>query len=704
LETQRTPNRLIHEKSPYLLQHAYNPVDWHAWGELAFETARKENKPIFLSIGYSTCHWCHVMERESFENEEIAKFLNECFVPVKVDREERPDIDQIYMTSVQAMTGSGGWPMSVFLTHDLKPFYAGTYFPPEDRWGRPGFLTVLSAIHEKWKSGREELIQSSESITRSIFDVSHRQTTQTSLDENILKEAFEQLYGQFDSEYGGFGGAPKFPRSSAIEVLLRWWKRSGDGRSRKIAQKTLEEMGKGGIYDHLGGGFHRYSVDQQWRIPHFEKMLYDQALISKSYLDAFQDSRHDFFGKTAREILDYVLRDMTAEFGGFYSAEDADSAEHAENPHEKKEGAFYLWTVPEIVQHLGQEKAAFFMDYYGIFPDGNALHDPHGEFVGKNVLFISQDLSAAAAKHGITAEQASKWIENGREILLRQRALRPRPYLDDKVLTDWNSLMISSLARGSRVLKEERYLDAAKKAACFILEKMVSPKGRLMHRYRDGETSVPAFLDDYAFLIHALLDLYEACFETKFLRKAESLMRDMLRLFWDEKESGFFFTGIDAEKMIVRNKEIYDGAVPSGNAVAVFVLLRLSRMLQNSDFEGFARRTLAFFSPQTAHYPSAHAQLLIALDFTLGPPIEIVLAGLLESPEIQEMMDEMDQRFFPNKILMLNTGEDDIVSLAPYLKDKIPLAGKPSLYLCQNYACQKPISSRQELSDILSKE
>jgi len=696
---------LIHEKSPYLLQHAYNPVDWHAWGGSAFEKARQENKPIFLSIGYSTCHWCHVMERESFENEDIAKFLNEHFVPVKVDREERPDIDQIYMTSVQAMTGSGGWPMSVFLTHDLKPFYAGTYFPPEDRWGRPGFMTVLAAIHEKWKSDREELIQSAESVTRSIFDVSRRQAAaQASLDENILRESFEQLYGQFDSEYGGFGGAPKFPRSSAIEVLLRWWKRSGDGRSRKMAHKTLEEMAKGGIYDHLGGGFHRYSVDREWRIPHFEKMLYDQALISRSYLEAFQDSRHDFFGKTARETLDYVLRDMTAEYGGFYSAEDADSAENAGMTHEKKEGAFYLWNVEEIIRHLGQKKAVVFMDYYGVFPDGNALHDPHGEFTGKNVLFMNGSLGEIAKKHGLQEARAAEIIENAKEFLLSRRNERPRPHLDDKVLTDWNSLMISSFAMGSRVLGDKRYLDAGKKAADFILEKMILTKGRLMHRYRDGETWVPAFLDDYAFLIAALLDLYEACFESKFLRRAESLAKDMLRLFWDEKESGFFFTGIDAEKMIVRNKEIYDGAVPSGNAVAVLDLLRLSRMLQNSDFEGFARRTLAFFSPQAAQFPSAHAQLLIDVDFTLSPSMEIILAGSFENPEVQEMLDEINHRFIPNKIVMMNTGDKEIVALAAHLKDKVLLNGKPALYLCQDYACQKPVSSRQELLKILSRE
>lgn len=703
MDTQKVPNRLIQEKSPYLLQHAYNPVDWHPWGHFAFEKSSSENKPIFLSIGYSTCHWCHVMERESFENQEIAKFLNEHFVPVKVDREERPDIDQIYMTTVQAMTGSGGWPMSVFLTPDLKPFYAGTYFPPEDRWGRPGFLTVLAAISEKWRTDREELIQSADSVTRSIFNVSRRQTGEVSLDENVIKAVFENFYSQFDEEFGGFGGAPKFPRSSAIGILLRWWKRSGDGRSRKIAQKTLEEMGKGGIYDHLGGGFHRYSVDQQWRIPHFEKMLYDQALISKSYLEAFQDSGHEFFGRTARETLDYVLRDMTSEYGGFYSAEDADSVEGID-VHEKKEGAFYLWTVQEIVEHLGQDHAAVLMDYYGIFPDGNALHDPQGEFINKNVLFISCNLSATAKKYGITEQKTEEILRNGKEILLRKRGTRPRPHLDDKVLADWNSLMISSLALGSAALKEKRYLEAGKKAAIFILEKMISQNGRLMHRYRDNEVSIPGFLDDYAFLIQALLDLYETCFEIKFLEEAENLTRDMLRLFWDEKDGGFFFTGIDAEKMIVRNKEIYDGAVPSGNAVAVLSLLRLSRMLMKTEYENFASRTLKLFSSQIAQFPSAYPQMLIAFDFILGPVWEIVLAGRLDSPEIQEMLDEIDKRFIPNKIRMLNNGEESINSLAPFLKDKTSLSGKTAVYVCQNYTCQRPVTTRQDLADLLSKE
>ena len=498
-EAERHTNRLVHEKSPYLLQHAHNPVDWYPWGDEAFEKAKKEDKPIFLSVGYSTCHWCHVMEEESFSNPEMAKIMNDNFISIKVDREERPDVDNIYMQVVMTMTGSGGWPMTVILTPDLKPFFGGTYFPPEDRWGSPGLKSILNTIASKWETERTQILASSESITQAVrAEAQSKAAMSHALDEKTLEKAYQQFRSQFDSRFGGFGDAPKFPRSHTLSFLLRYWKRPGDGKALEMVEKTLQEMAKGGMYDHLGGGFHRYSTDGQWRVPHFEKMLYDQAILSKSYLEAYQATGKEEYAQIAREIFGYVLRDMTGSNGAFYSAEDADSTPDPAQPKKKSEGAFYIWSHDEIVEALGKERADIFNFYFGVEPNGNAPQDPHGEFKGRNILYVGHSLDETAKRLGKSPQEIETILKETKQILFSIRSKRLRPHLDDKVLTDWNGLMISSLAFASRALDEPRYAESAKKAADFLLEKMKRKDGRLMHRYREGEVAIPGFIEDYA--------------------------------------------------------------------------------------------------------------------------------------------------------------------------------------------------------------
>jgi hypothetical protein len=696
-------NRLGQEKSPYLLQHAHNPVDWYPWGEEAFAKAKKEDKPIFLSIGYSTCHWCHVMEEESFENPEIAKVMNEGFVSIKVDREERPDLDQIYMQAVMAMTGSGGWPMSVFLTPDLKPFYGGTYFPPEDRWGRPGFVTVLNTLSDKWKRDRESVLNSSEELTRILrAEAKQKSALSHALDEDTLKKAYAQLESQFDSRHGGFGPAPKFPRSHSLSFLLRYWKRFKVSEAIEMAEKTLQKMAGGGMYDHLGGGFHRYSTDPYWHIPHFEKMLYDQALLSKTYLEAYQAAGKKDYATVAHEIFEYVLRDMTSPQGAFYSAEDADSAPDPAHPEKKSEGAFYIWTQDEIEGYLGKESAGVFNYYYGVEPQGNAREDPQGEFRGKNILYVGHTVEETAQVFGKTPDEIRKILQEAKAELMGVRSKRLRPHLDDKVLTDWNGLMISSLAFGSRVLEEPRYREAAKKAADFILQKMKTQEGRLMHRWRDGQTAIPAFIEDYAFFIHGLVDLYEATFDPRYLEEARFLSKEMVRLFWDEAGGGFFFTGTDSEKLIARTKELYDGAIPSGNSVAALSLLRVGRLTMNRELENFARSTLDAFSAELSQFPSGYPQMLMALDFALGPSYEIVIAGVPEERGTQEIIHEIYAHFLPNKVVTSHPPKKEmaekIETLVPFVAKQVSLNGKPTVYICKNYVCDLPVTEISKLN------
>ncbi|MBI4436054.1 MAG: thioredoxin domain-containing protein [Candidatus Omnitrophica bacterium] len=704
----RKPNRLINEKSPYLLQHAYNPVNWYPWGSEAFEKAKKEDKPIFLSIGYSTCHWCHVMERESFSDPKVAAIMNEHFVSIKVDREERPDVDTIYMAAVMTMTGSGGWPLTAFVTPDLKPFYGGTYFPPEDKWGRPGLKTLLRGIADAWKNRRGEVLRSSESLTQLIQAQSHTEAGKgVSLSEETLKKGFQQYASQFDSDDGGFGSAPKFPRSHSLSFLLRYWKKSQDPKALEMVEKTLQEMAKGGMYDHIGGGFHRYSTDPQWRVPHFEKMLYDQTILAKTYLEAYQVTKKDEYARIAREIFDYVLRDMTGPEGGFYSAEDADSAPDPKHPDEKSEGAFYLWTKSEVSKILGKEEAETFSYRYGVQPNGNTPFDPHGEFTGKNILYEAHSLEETAEKFGKSVEEAGLTLLDAKMKLFATRSKRLRPHLDDKILADWNGLMISSLAFGSRVLNEPKYRQAAEKAADFILSTLVTKEGRLLHRYRKGEAALAGTIEDYAFFIHGLFDLYEATFDSRYLEWAKRLAATMVQLFWDEKNGGFFFTADDAEKLLFRPRELYDGAIPSGNSVAALDLIRVGRLTMEKEFEGKAEVLMKTFSGEISNTPMAYPQLLIALDFALGPSKEIVIAGTPDDPATGAMVREVFGRFLPNKVVALRLpGEEGerLSTLVPFAKLQVPLGGKATAYVCENYVCNLPTTDLEKMITLLEEK
>lgn len=704
---ERYTNRLIKEKSPYLLQHAHNPVDWYLWGEEAFVKARKDEKPIFLSIGYSTCHWCHVMEEESFSSPEVAGIMNKYFVSVKVDREERPDLDNIYMNAVVAMTGSGGWPLSVFLTPEGKPFYGGTYFPPRDRLGIAGFKTVLLSIADGWANCREELLRSGESITDRIRDSAKAKSKESfSLSEDTLKRAYEQFNSTFDSRHGGFGGTPKFPAGHSLAFLLRFWKRSKEPKALEMVEKTLISMANGGIYDYIGGGFHRYSTDAEWRLPHFEKMLYDQALLSKIYLEAYQATKREEYAQTAREVFEYVLRNMTSPEGGFYSGEDADSAS-PENPEEKKEGAFYLWSYDEIIKILGREKAEISGYHFGIKPGGNILKDPYGEFKGKNILYVAHNLEETASRFKRSPQEVESIIKESKDILFEARSRRLRPHLDDKVIVDWNGLMISSLAFGSRVLCEPRYREASERAAQFILKRLKDKKERLLHRYRDGEAAIEGMVEDHAFFIHGLVDLYEATFNPEYLFHAKRLMQEALELFWDEEYGGFFFTGKDSERLIVRQKEIYDGAIPSGNSVAALDLIRLGRIAMSEEFEDRAELLLKAFSSEISRIPSAFSQALCALDFLLGPSKEIVIAGDIEAEDTARMISAIYRRFMPNRVVVFRPASEkeaqDIIRLVAFIEIQLPIEGKSTAYICEDYVCDIPAISVKKMEEILDR-
>ncbi len=724
MSEQTYTNRLAREKSPYLLQHAHNPVDWYAWGPEAFEKAKREDKPIFLSIGYSTCHWCHVMEEESFENVETAKFLNEHFVPIKVDREERPDVDQVYMTAVTAMTGSGGWPLSAFLTPDLKPFYGGTYFPKDDRYGMPSFLRVLQSLSQSWKNNREALVKAGDNVVDAL-----RQQTRgrgdgggagEELGPVVLTKAYEQLRSSFDPDRGGFGSAPKFPRSHTLSFLLRVWKRTGQKDALEMVTKTLDEMARGGMYDQLGGGFHRYSVDERWHVPHFEKMLYDQALLSKTYLEAYQITKSPAYARIASEILDYVLREMTSPEGGFYCAQDADSALDASWPKEKREGAVYVWEQAEIERLLGVDDAKIINLMYGVEPNGNVASDPHGEFPNKNVLFVAHDEEDVAKRMGKTREEIRLRLGVARTKLMAVRVQRPAPHLDDKVLTDWNGLMISSMALGYRVLGDKRYRDAAVKAANFLLAKMARADGKLLHRYRKGappypprqagrdedEAGIVGTLEDYAFLVHGLFDLFEAVQDPKYLEQAAHWTSEMTRLFWDEKAGGFFLSAHDAEALLLRSKEIYDGAIPSGNSFAALDLLRVGRLTGNRALEERARKVFVAFSREIVAAPSAYPQMLMALDFSFGPVQEIVIAGDLGEAGTEAMLAEIYQRFLPSTVIAIHPSQPASTRVAmekliPFMVGQNSINGKPTVYVCQNYACQVPTTDIGKFKEAL---
>jgi uncharacterized protein YyaL (SSP411 family) len=677
-------NRLIHEKSPYLLQHAHNPVDWHPWGQEAFDEAKKRNKPIFLSIGYSTCHWCHVMERESFENEAIAAYLNENFICIKVDREERPDVDQIYMAYVLASTGGGGWPMSVWLTPDRKPFFGGTYLPPA------GFVSTLHRIAAAWSKDRERIVQSSETVLEKL-----RKETQfapangSAVSKRTLDAGFSVFSRTFDSKHGGFGAAPKFPRPVANNFLLRYYARTRNKEALDMVVATLHAMAKGGIHDQLGGGFHRYSVDANWFVPHFEKMLYDQAQIAVSYLEAFQITGDPTLAESARQIFDYVLRDMLDPEGGFYSAEDADSASDAAKPEEKSEGAFYVWTQAEIERLLGAPAARQFCSQFGVKPGGNVREDPRHEFTGKNIL--NQALPTEDA--GIAASKAK---------LLAERSRRVRPHRDDKVLTAWNGLMISALAKGGAILSEPRYTQAARRAADFLLARLYDPKtGVLLRRYRQQDAAIPGFLDDYAFFTQGLLDLYEADFHLPYLQSAIRLTEKQIELFEDKSAGGFFSTAAGDSSLLMRIKDDDDEAEPSGNSVAACNLLRLAQMTDRKDFHASADRLLRALAKRIDAQPGASPQMLAAYEFSLSKPKQIVLVGAAGLPVL---LHELNSRFLPHKIVLLVDGDPSRKALAAYLPviDTMTAKdGRATAYVCENYTCQLPTSDPKKFAELL---
>ena len=676
------PNHLIDEKSPYLQQHAHNPVDWYPWGTAAFEKSRAEDKPIFLSIGYSTCHWCHVMERESFENADLAALLNRWFVPVKVDREERPDVDRIYMTFVQASTGSGGWPMSVFLTPDLKPFFGGTYFPPDNRYGRPGFAAILERIAEAWRTDRARILQSSGDVIAQLTQYTGASAAASTRmpDAGVLDTAFQYFRRMYDSTHGGFGNAPKFPRPVVFNFLLRYSLRAANADTRQEALEmtldTLRAMASGGMHDQLGGGFHRYSVDERWFVPHFEKMLYDQAQLAVSYLEAFQITHDPFYAKIARGTLDYVLGDMTDPEGGFYSAEDADSVIDPARPQQKGEGAFYVWSAAELEPY--PEVAAV----YGVQRDGNVSDDPHGEFTGKNILYLRESLDDATDAR----------LAPARAALLALRSNRVRPHLDDKILTAWNALMISAFAKAAQVLDDPRYLTAAQRAAAFILARMYDrTSGLLMRRYRAGEAAIPGFLDDYAFFILALLDLYETDFNPRHVETALRLAAKMRELFEDPAAGSFFSTASGDPHLVLRMKDDYDGAEPSGNSAALLALLRLAHFTDRAELRDAAERALRALGGQISGQPVAVPQMLVGLDYYLSPKREVVIAG---PPE--EFLRELRGRFLPHTVTLLSDA-----TFFPAGAAMRPVDGQPTAYVCENYACQLPTSQLASFVELL---
>ncbi|MBU3182744.1 thioredoxin domain-containing protein [Clostridium psychrophilum] len=683
IKQNRKSNRLINEKSPYLLQHAYNPVEWYPWSEEAFTKAKEDDKSIFVSIGYSCCHWCHVMEKESFENEEVAEILNRYFVAIKVDREERPDIDSIYMTVCQALTGGGGWPLTIFMTPDKKPFYAGTYYPRESKYGMSGIIDILNSIAQQWNENRKNIVASSENIIQHIKnDV--KKVKQAKLEEKLgedeIHNAFNSFKSVFDKEYGGFGRSPKFPAPHNLQFLLRYWKHYNDPKALEMVEKTLEAMHVGGIFDHIGFGFSRYSTDQKWLVPHFEKMLYDNALLAQIYMEAFEATGKVFYKNVAEKIFIYIERDMTSEEGVFYSAEDADS--------EGKEGKYYLLTMEEACLVLGEKSYKIYCEYYNITEDGN--------FEGSNIPNLIGKKSSFKQNEALIQK-----LEEMRQKLFEYREKRIHPYKDDKILTSWNGLMIASLAYGGRIFNNSGYIEKAEKAMNFILSNMINDKGRLMARYRDGEVAHLGYLDDYAFIIHALIELYEATFSVKYLAKALELNKNMIDLFKDENHGGLFLYGIDGEQLIVRPKDIYDGAMPSGNSVATLNMLRLARLSANSELENEAHSQFEAFDSKVKTIESAHAYFMMALLYSKVPGKNIIIAVEEQVNDTKTMIKEINRNYLPFATVILNTGDERLSSINSEIKANKPIMGKATAYICENFSCKEPITDIQKFLELI---
>ncbi|BBB92286.1 MAG TPA: thioredoxin domain-containing protein [Methylomusa anaerophila] len=684
--SEKHVNHLANEKSPYLLQHVHNPIDWYPWGEEAFAKAREEDKPVFFSCGYSTCHWCHVMERESFEDEDVAALLNRYYVAIKVDREERPDVDHIYMSVCQAVTGQGGWPLTIVMTPAKVPFFAGTYLPKHAQWGKPGLLEVLSMLKEQWDQNREKIEEIGVKLVQSIrLQRKMRSDSKEQMSLATLEKAFNQLLNDFDPNYGGFGPAPKFPTPHNLMFLLRYWRRTGDKKAIAMVLKTLDAMSRGGIYDHLGYGFARYSTDNKWLAPHFEKMLYDNALLCYTFVEAYQVTGDPDLAKIAEEIITYVLRDMTNEAGAFYSAEDADS--------EGVEGKFYVWTREEVIQILGPKLGELFADVYNISHTGNFEH-------GVSILnLIERDLYDYAVKHKLDISELERQMAQGREKLYYEREKRIHPFKDDKILTAWNGLMVAALAKAGKALQKTEYIVAAKRAVEFLFARLVRSDGRILARFRDGEAAHLGYVDDYAYLLWSIVELYESTFAPQYLEKALELYAEIKRLFWDDEQGGFFFNGADGEPLLIRQKEIYDGAMPSGNSVAALALLKLGRITENNEFFTMAEKMFSCFSREVIYYPRAYTYFLLALDYYLSVPSHIVIAGDPEDKDVQAMLNFVNRMYIPNAVVLFNNPAlaEQNRKLLPAITDQPAINGKATAYICENFTCQKPITNFSEL-------
>jgi len=668
-------NRLAKESSPYLLQHKNNPVDWYPWGEEAFQKAAELNRPIFLSIGYSTCHWCHVMEHESFEDEQVAQLMNENFISIKVDREELPEIDHVYMSVCQAMTGRGGWPLTIIMTPEKEPFFAGTYFPKNGRFGRPGMMELLPSIADAWKNKHDELVQSANRINE-FLQKSNKKELGDALNESILNEAFSQFESRYDKIHGGFGTQPKFPSPHNLIYLLRYHHMIGDKASLEMVEKTLQEMRLGGIFDHVGFGFHRYSTDKEWLVPHFEKMLYDQAMLAMAYTEAFQVTGNQDYKNTTEEILTYVQRDMTDVRGGFYSAEDADS--------EGEEGLFYLWTMEELKSLLGEEDAMFLHRIYNLDSSGNFKDEATGQFTGKNIFHLNAPIS-----NSMEAEK----ISTIREKLFDAREKRIHPIKDDKILTDWNGLMIAAFTKAGVAFQSKQYIEIAEKSAQFIFKNLTDDKGRLKKRYRKGKSGLDAHLDDYAFLVWGLLELYEATFNVHYLEKAVQLNEIMVDEFWNESSGGFYLGSNKTEKLIVRAMTGYDGAIPSGNSIATMNLLKLTRLTGEVKWAEMADKTFKVFSNEINQAPTGFISMITAFLFESNHPKEIVIVGSGSDPVTVAALNRVKSEYNPTKVLLFKNTDDtkrQLSTLAKWTSTQETINNKTTFYVCQDFACKIP--------------
>jgi len=671
--TQPSPNRLFHEKSPYLLQHAYNPVDWYPWGDEAFQEAKRLDKPVFLSIGYSTCHWCHVMEHESFTDQEVADLMNEAFINIKVDREERPDIDGVYMAVSQMLTGGGGWPLTIIMTPDKKPFYSATYIPKENRFNVVGMLDLVPQITKYWEEQRERMMGIGDSIAASLGSGSSGGGEEIS--EGVLDTGFLLLNERYDEEYGGFGDAPKFPSPHNLLFLLRHWKRTGKKKALDIVENTLQKMANGGMFDHVGYGFHRYSTDRKWLVPHFEKMLYDQAMLLMAYTEAYQATGKEEYRDTAEQIIAYVLRDLASTYGGFYSAEDADS--------EGEEGKYYVWTVDEL-QNIAGDEGQDVLVYLGVKPEGNYVDESTQEKMGTNILHIAGD-------------EPPEKLEEIKSKLFEQREKRLRPLLDDKILTDWNGLMIAALSKAARAFQVSEYAEEAVRSADFILGIMWDGE-ELLHRYREGEAQIGGFLNDYAFTAWGLIELYQATHEKRFLDAAVSINEVMLGMFADP-EGGFYFTSSEAEELLARRKELYDGAIPSGNSVAFMNMVRLSRLTGNTSLEEEAAKLLRFFSSSVLVAPHVYSMLLSGLDFAFGPSAEVVVSG--KNDDAREIISQLDQRYLPSAVI--HNYSEELVASVGYL-DGMKLSDDTMIYVCAEFVCNLPTGDMEKVWEQLGEQ